>query len=99
MPKDARVTDLWFGACEICSCPYGPIITGSPDVYVNNLQSARKWDLTMCMCNNHIGVIITGSPNVFVNNRPDARVTDVVGCGNNGIIVTGSPNLYVNGIG
>lgn len=98
MPKDARVTDLWYGRCDVCSCPMGYILTGSPNVFVNNLASARKYDITVCM-NGHFGMIVTGSPNVFVNNRPDARVTDLVSAGNTGVIVTGSPNVYVNGIG
>lgn len=97
MPKDARLTDIWVGACEACSCSYGYIITGSPNVFVNRLPSARKYDITICAACGRTGMIVTGSPNVFVNCRPDARVTDIVACGNSGIIVTGSPNVYVNG--
>jgi len=99
--NSARLTDI---GCGICFCHIVPIpmcgviVTGSPDVYINNLNSARQTDIVLGFCG-HIGIIISGSPTVYVNNLQKARITDpFVGCFT-GNIVTGSPDTYTGNEG
>lgn len=98
MPNNARLTDMWSGVC-ICHqkdiSMTGPIITASPNRFVNGLGQARLTDITIGTCG-HTGVIITASPNAFTNGLGNARLGDVViGC-NVGIIITASPDTFTN---
>lgn len=96
--NSARLTDIGCGVCcchGVCIPMCGIIITGSPDVFINNLPSARITDIVLGFCG-HIGIIVTGSPDTYVNNLNKARITDLyVGC-MIGVIVTGSPDTFTN---
>lgn len=60
--------------CNICGCS-GAIVSGSPNVLVNNLPSARVTDATTGMCDvgaeccphGRSGTIVSGAPTVMVN--------------------------------
>lgn len=83
-------------------CPHdvaGPVIDGSPDVFINGRKSGRVGDpgVHALCCGPNTFVIATGSPNVFVNGIPKARLHDVTAhCGGDGNLVTGSPNVFTN---
>jgi uncharacterized Zn-binding protein involved in type VI secretion len=69
----------------------GYILSGSPDVYTNGLQTARLTDL--CMCPQHgIVSIIQGSATVYDNGLQRARLGDMLSCG--AFIIQGSPDVY-----
>ncbi|AVR97162.1 PAAR domain-containing protein [Pseudoduganella armeniaca] len=71
-------------------------LTGSPNVYVNNLAAARA-HADMVACSKHPGPIpiATGSGQVFINGMPAARVDDKTGC--SAVITKGSGNVYIGG--
>ena len=75
-----RLTDV----CTGHSCyPPRPSITGSPDVFTNNLNQMRLTDLyaVHCCSGCHGGYLAAGSGSVFVNNLPAGREGDAVSCG------------------
>lgn len=74
----------------------GSIITGSPDVFFNNMPASRV-QLDAAQCSKHKGKqqIITGSNFFFINNMPAARVGDKIDCG--AVIVEGSPDIIIGG--
>src|SRR3954471_18281602 len=84
------------------SCPHpavGPIVVGSPDVFVNKKPSARQDDIGIhavcCGPNNY--TIVKGSPTVYVNGKPFARMNDKTKhCGGSGPIIEGSPDVYID---
>lgn len=80
MPSSARLTDLAVGVCICHDSPMGMvghIITGSPNVKINGLQSARLTDTVLGACG-HTGTIVSASGNVIVNGLGDARIGDAV---------------------
>jgi len=86
--------------CPACPHPgIGPIVTGSPDVYINNLNAGRQDDLgvhAIC-CGGNIYSIAKGSPDVYVNSKPLARMNDkTTHCGGNGTIKVGSPDVMID---
>ena len=84
------------------SCPHpavGPIVVGSPDVFVNKKPSARQDDIGIhavcCGPNNY--TIVKGSPTVYVNGKPMARMNDKTKhCGGSGPIIEGSPDVLID---
>jgi len=91
-----RKNDLWAGVCVCCPAAMsGPVITYSPNVFTNNRNVARIWDLVMGWCG-HVGPICEGSPDVFTNNRKTARLHDATCACCVGQLVTASPDVYVN---
>ena len=105
MPGAARLgdkaqVDSDAHGCPACPHPaVGPIVTGSPNVFVNKKPSARKDDLGIhavcCGANNYS--LVKGSPTVYVNNKPMARLNDKTKhCGGSGPIIDGSPNVLID---
>jgi hypothetical protein len=100
MPGNARAWDLWSGVC-CCHPPHpcigmsGLIIQYSNNVFVNNRNQARHFDLTIGFCG-HIGFISTASQNTFCNNKGVARGSDLVSGCNVGSIITQSPDVFTN---
>jgi len=77
---------------EVC----GMIITGSPDIFINNRPAARAHvDKTICSKHSGTPPIATGSATVMFNNMPAARVDDTITCG--AVIVEGSPDVIIEG--
>jgi uncharacterized Zn-binding protein involved in type VI secretion len=105
MPAAARLGDAASVQQDAHGCPAcphpgtGPIVTGSPDVYINNLNAGRQDDLgvhAIC-CGGNIYTIAKGSPDVYVNSKPLARMNDkTTHCGGNGQIKEGSPDVMID---
>ena len=105
LPAAARLGDKSQVAADAHGCPacphpgIGPIVTGSPDVFVNGRPAARKDDLgihAVC-CGPNNFTIKGGSPTVYVNGKPFARMNDQTQhCGGSGPIVEGSPDVNVD---
>ena len=104
MPRQSKLFDITVGICDhgLKCCSHGCVgvrITGSPNVYVNNLNASRsQTDFAVHSCP-HCGVNMTmcGSPNVFINNYKAHRLGDCVTefCGS-GTTVSGSNNVITN---
>ncbi|MDD3294757.1 MAG: PAAR domain-containing protein, partial [Geobacteraceae bacterium] len=86
------LSSMSFAPKEVC----GMIITGSPDILINNRPAARA-HVDMTICSKHSGTppIATGSATVIFNKMPAARVDDSITCG--AIIVDGSPDVIIEG--
>jgi len=76
--------------------PDGPIISGSPDVFIEGQPAARA-EQDMVACVKHKGPIpiAEGSSNVFINGSPAARIGDKTGCG--GAIKEGAKSVFIGG--
>ncbi|NHZ39904.1 RHS repeat-associated core domain-containing protein [Massilia aquatica] len=87
---------LGEGIGKMFSSPAGTIITGSMNVFTNNLAAAYATVSTVA-CSNHSPspVIADGSGNVFINGLPAARKTDAIVCGAK--IDGGSHNVFIGG--
>lgn len=90
MPKATRIGDLCTGHE---SFPPRPSISGSSDVFVNDIGSHRVGDLWAP--HPHDGILISGSASVFVNDAPKGRVGDMVDCGS--MVLNGSDDVEVGG--
>lgn len=94
----ARIGDRTQGTCFHPSHPPldigGTIITGSPNVFTNNIPTARLGDLVETDCG-HIGKIITGSTVDITNELLTARIGDVIDTDApyKAVIVTGSTDV------
>ncbi len=106
MPAQARVSDI--GKCDAdahgCpACPHpvqGPCISGSPDVFVNNLPAARKGDpgIHAACCGPNMWQANAGSGTVFINGKAAHRKDDATKhCGGSGTMTTGSDNVITGG--
>ena len=105
MPAAARLGDKAQVDADAHGCPgcphpgIGPIVTGSPDVFVNKKPSARQDDLgvhAVC-CGPNNFTIVKGSPTVYVNGKPMARMNDKTKhCGGSGPITEGSPDVLID---
>jgi uncharacterized Zn-binding protein involved in type VI secretion len=84
------------------ACPHtvtGPIIMGSPNVFINALPAARKTDMgiaTAC-CGPNTYEIKVGSATVFINGKAAARKDDMTMHCNTGTgkVITGSPTVNI----
>jgi uncharacterized Zn-binding protein involved in type VI secretion len=105
MPAAARLgdnaqVDNDAHGCPACPHPgIGPIVVGSPDVFINSLPAARQDDIgihAVC-CGPNNFTIKKGSPTIYVNNKPLARVNDnCQHCGGAGPIKVGSPDVMAD---
>jgi uncharacterized Zn-binding protein involved in type VI secretion len=105
MPAAARLGDkaqVQQDAHGCPACPHpgiGPIVTGSPDVFINNLNAGRQDDLgvhAIC-CGPNTFTLTKGSPDVYVNNKPLMRMNDkTTHCGGNGNDKEGSPDVMID---
>ena len=96
MPAQTRLGDVDTGHD---ACPPRPLVTASPDVFVNGKGAGRVGDayaLHGCPAHPaHSGVIASGSSTVFINGRQAGRIGDPVSCG--GSVAEGSPDVFVGG--
>ena len=106
MPGQARISDI--AKAEACShgcpsCPHkvsGPIVGGSPNVFVNGLPAARLNDpgIHAACCGTNIFTCDAGSGTVFINGKKAHRKGDKTKhCGTNGKMTSGSANVLTGG--
>ena len=103
IPEAARQTDKAKAPVDAHGnqcCPHspsGPIIQGSPNVFINGLPAARKGDpgIHIFCCGPNKFNISGGSGTVFVNGKPLARKGDSTShCGGSGSIQGGSGDVF-----
>src|SRR5690606_8670358 len=70
----------------------GPIVSGSPNVFIAGVPVARMGDPAVCAAGG-MDVIAQGSPTVFVNGQPLACAGHITAQG--GFIVSGAGNVIV----
>jgi uncharacterized Zn-binding protein involved in type VI secretion len=89
----ARMTDMHTCPQSDGPVPHvgGPILSGSPDVFIGGLPAARVTDKVTCV--GPPDTIIVGSPSVFINGLPAARMGDQTAHG--GVIVTGLGTVLI----
>lgn len=88
----SRITDICSGHGGF---PPRECLTGSLDVFVNNLGAASIGDTYNVHCDDdscHMGTIVGSSPSVFVNGKGLTRVGDMINCGST--VLTGSNNVF-----
>jgi uncharacterized Zn-binding protein involved in type VI secretion len=105
MPAAARLgdnaqVDADAHGCPACPHPAtGPVVVGSPDVFINSLPAARQDDLGIHVfcCGPNNFTLQKGSPTIYVNNKPLARLNDTCKhCGGSGPIIAGSPDVMAD---
>lgn len=69
----------------------GPILEGSPDVFIGGLPAARVGDRVQC--NGATDTIVEGETTVFINGKPAARMGDKTAHG--GVIVGGCATVLI----
>ncbi|PPC75596.1 hypothetical protein C4K68_19530 [Pokkaliibacter plantistimulans] len=69
----------------------GPVVTGSPNVFINGMPAARVGDTLICC--GPPDTIKEGSATVFINGMPAARMGD--GTAHGGVIIGGSGNVLI----
>lgn len=94
MKNNARVGDVTIGSCsQHGSGISGTIVTGSPDVSINDQPAARVGDLVAADCGCEAR-IITGDSALITNDKLTARIGDLVGDSPyTGVIITGSSDV------
>ena len=105
MAEAARVSDLSKGDPHAHGCPacphtvQGPIIQGSPTVFINNLPAARVNDMgvSMICCGPNIYQLSKGSSTVFIDGQAAVRKgDDIKQCLSfTGKVITGSPDVDI----
>lgn len=105
MPAAVRLSDPAFCPADVHGCPAcshavtGPVVNGSPDVFIDSLPAAR-WDdpgVHAACCGANQFRIAAGSPTVYVNGRPLARLGDETRhCGGQGTLVGGSHDVFAD---
>jgi len=99
----SKIGDVGVGICCCHSDPTcipmtGNLVTGSPNVFTNGLNTARISDVVLGGCG-HTGIMVTGSASVFTNGLSNVRISDnFTGCFT-GVIVTGSQNVFTGDAG
>jgi RHS repeat-associated protein len=79
---------------QMMRSPTGTIVTGSPNVFVNNRPAARATLSTaVCAKDPALIMIAAGSATVFINDHAAARRTDPTTCG--AAIEAGSPDVLI----
>lgn len=74
----------------------GTVVTGSPDVFINNLPAAFTISSTVACCKDVPGqVVADGSSNVFIDTFPAARKGDHATC--DAKIDKGSEDVFIGG--
>ena len=91
----ARVTDMHTCSETTSQVPHvgGPIVSGSPNVFINGRSAARVGDIATC--NGPLDKISEGSASVFINGKPAARMGDRTEHG--GVVIIGSSNVFIGG--
>ncbi|MBL7794047.1 MAG: PAAR domain-containing protein [Saprospiraceae bacterium] len=70
----------------------GPVLQGSPTVFVNGKNACRTGDLLQCNSSSP-DAVQGGSATVFINGLPAARAGDSTAHG--GVITVGSGNVFI----
>ena len=87
--------------CPCCPHPAkGPIIFGSPNVFVNSLPCARvdDWGIHVFCCAMNMFTATAGSGTVLVNGKKAHRQDDAQKhCGGDGKSIKGSGNVKTGG--
>ena len=99
MSNASVVTSLGIGTCFAHTPPIvimGNIVTGSPNVSIANLASARNTDIVLSFCG-HVGILVTGSSTVSVNNLQKTRIGSLFSGVFLGNIITGIGTVEVGG--
>ncbi len=98
---DIGKVDADAHGCPACPHPCkGPIIAGSPDVFVNGKPASRKDDpgIHMACCGPNTWTATAGSGTVFINGKPAHRKGDAQQhCGGAGEMTSGSGDVNTGG--
>jgi uncharacterized Zn-binding protein involved in type VI secretion len=103
MPEQTRVGDKGKVSGDAHGCPacphtcVGPVILGSPDVFVNGMPAARETDLGIhaACCGPNMFVCDAKSGSVFINSLGAHRKDDSqIHCGNTGKSIEGSSDVF-----
>lgn len=86
----ARLSDA--NSCPVPGHGVNPVVTGSPNVLINNLPAARIGDTTGCGDSVSVGI-----PSILVNGRPIAFLGSATAHG--GVIISGSGDVLVGNQG
>ncbi len=106
MPPVSRLGDMALVPADAHGCPkcphtcVGPVISASPDAYVNGSAIARVGDpgVHAACCGPNIFAIVQGSSTVTVNDISASRLGDITAhCGGVGALIQGSPNVTFGG--
>lgn len=106
MPDASRVSDLGKVDADAHGCPacphccVGPIVMGSPTVFINCLPAARVDDMGVhaACCGPNMFTATVGSGTVFINGKAAHRKDDdQQHCGGSGKSILGSPNVNIGG--
>ena len=85
--------------CKSCSHGVkGPIVQGSPDVFINGRLASRVGDagIHAACCGPNTWKAAAGSASVFINRKAAHRLGDkTTHCGGTGTLTTGSGNVLV----
>ena len=87
--------------CPACPHPHmGPAISGSADVFINNMPALRVGDqgVAAACCGPNLWEAKSGSLTVLINNKPAHRMGDItLHCQAfpTGSLIEGSPNVDV----
>jgi len=94
-PPATRLTDNCTGhGCY----PPRPAVSGSENVFTNNLNQVRVTDQYASHCCDascHGGILAEGSSTVYINNLPAGRQGDPIDCGSYADIH--SPDVIIGG--
>lgn len=94
MPAATRLGDNNTGHD---ACPPVPLVSASPNVFINGKAAGRigdSYSSHSCRVHSpHAGSVSSGSGTVFINGKPAARIGDSVSCGGN--VAEGSPNVFI----
>lgn len=71
----------------------GPVVQGSPNVFIGSLPAARVGDKLVCV--GPPDTIAQGSSSVLINGKPAARLGDSTAHG--GKIIIGNPTVLIGG--
>ncbi|MFT8947963.1 MAG: PAAR domain-containing protein [Acetobacter aceti] len=93
----ARLTDMHTCPKTTAQMPHvgGPVVTGSPNVFINGRPAARVGDRATCQ--GPPDKISEGSATVFINGKPASRMGDRTEHG--GVIIGGSGNVFIGDTG
>ncbi|MEZ8739711.1 PAAR domain-containing protein [Photobacterium swingsii] len=93
----ARISDHHTCPDKTGKIPHvgGPIVAGSPNVFIGGLPAARVGDMMMCI--GPPDSIAKGSASVFINGKPAARMGDKTS--HNGVIVGGDGSVLIGDAG
>lgn len=91
----ARVGDFHVCPKVTVKVPHvgGPIVVGSPNVFIGGVPAARVGDVAVC-CAGGPDVVAVGATTVFINGMPAALMGSPTAHG--GVVVVGAPNVVAS---